>query len=158
VVVSAAVLVDSVVAVVSVDVVSVVDVSVDVVSVVVLVSLDVVPGSVGVVSVAVESERTASGPAPATTPAATSPAVNIVTSTKPIRTRCRPREAAFRLAPISRSPFGSRHRGDAPTPHSHRSAPLTRSQRGGVWTYLSDELGVRCYTPSPAGGESALFL
>jgi hypothetical protein len=107
-VVSVVVDVDSVVGVVSlvsVDVVSVVvDVSVDVLSVVV-VSLDGVPGSDAVVvSVDVESERTASGPAPATTPAVTSPPANIVTSTNPTRTRCRRREAAVPPEPISHPP------------------------------------------------------
>jgi hypothetical protein len=74
-------------------------VSVEVVSSAVVVSVDdsvdVAVDSV-VASVGVESDNTASGPAPATTPDVTSPAVNIAASTKTIRSRCRPREAAVR--------------------------------------------------------------
>jgi len=144
------VVVDSVVVSVSV----VVDSGAD--SVVVSDSVDVVPGSV-VDSVDVGSESTASGPAPATTPAATSPAVNSVTSMNAIRRRCRPREAAAPPDVIFPTPLCVAASG-VPTPHSLYRAALTRSQRLGVASSLPVRLGVRCYNPPPADGESALFL
>ena len=122
-------------------------------------SVDVVSESVVVASVDVESDSTASGPAPATTLDVTSPAANIITSTNVTRRSddC----AATRLFDLLPSPHPLLFAPpQAASPRRTRifAAFDTKSTAAAVLTCPPEQLGVRCYNPAPADGESALFL